>query len=60
MLVQQIGAKMGKDWTGDKNSIFKTLGARNHTTKERENDDYYATDPIARDALILGGGANSS
>lgn len=52
---------MGKDWTGDKNSIFKTLGASNHTTKERENDDYYATDPIAIDALILGGGgANSS
>lgn len=47
---------MGKDWTGDKNSIFKTLGASNHTTKERENDDYYATDPIAIDALILGGG----
>lgn len=56
MLVQQIGEKMGKDWTGDKNSIFKTLGASNHTTKERENDDYYATDPIAIDALILGGG----
>lgn len=50
---------MGKDWTGDKNSIFKTLGASNHTTKERENDDYYATDPIAIDALILVG-ANSS
>lgn len=42
---------MGKDWTGDKNSIFKTLGASNHTTKERENDDYYATDPIAIDTL---------
>lgn len=47
---------MEKDWTGNKNSIFKTLGASNHTTKERENDDYYATDPIAIDALILGGG----
>ena len=24
-----------KDWTGYKNSIFKTLGASNHTEKER-------------------------
>ena len=47
---------MDKDWTGNKNSIFKTLGASNHTTKERENNDYYATDPIAIDSLIMGGG----
>lgn len=45
-----------KDWTGDKNSIFKTLGATNHTTKEREYNDYYATDPIAIDSLIQSGG----
>ena len=45
-----------KDWTGNKNSIFKTLGASNHTDKERENDDYYATDPIAIDVLIKDGG----
>lgn len=24
-----------KDWTGDKNSVYKTLGASNHTDKER-------------------------
>lgn len=47
---------MDKDWTGNKNSIFKTLGASNHTTKERENNDYYVTDPIAIDSLIMGGG----
>ena len=45
-----------KDWTGDKNSIFKTLGASNHTDKERQSDDYYATDPIAIDVLINDGG----
>lgn len=33
-----------KDWTGNKNSVFKTLGASNHTDKERQNEDYYATD----------------
>lgn len=40
------------DWTGDKNSIFKTLGASNHTDKAREANDYYCTDPKAIDALL--------
>jgi hypothetical protein len=40
-----------KDWKGNKNSVFKTLGASNHTDKERESQDYYATDPIAIDKL---------
>ncbi len=44
-----------KDWTGNKNSVFKTLGASNHTDKERQNEDYYATDPIAIDVLIRDG-----
>lgn len=41
-----------KEWRGDKNSVFKTLGASNHTVKEREQNDYYATDPIAIDKLL--------
>ncbi len=41
-----------KDWTGNKNSIYKTLGASNHTKEERQNEDYYATDPIAIDKLL--------
>ena len=41
-----------KDWVGNKNSIFKTLGASNHTDKEREENDFYATDPIAIDKLL--------
>ena len=41
-----------KDWIGNKNSIFKTLGASNHTDKERENDDFYATDPDAGKMLL--------
>ena len=43
---------MNKDWTGDKNSIFKTLGASNHTEKEREINDYYATEPKALELLL--------
>lgn len=51
---------MGKDWTGNGKSIFTTLGASNHTDKERETNDYYATDPIAIDALLSGGGRYSA
>lgn len=43
---------VNKNWTGDKNSIYKTLGASNHTNKEREIYDYYATDPIAAKLLL--------
>lgn len=32
--------------------MFKTLGASNQTVKEREQNDYYATDPIAIDKLL--------
>lgn len=41
-----------KDWIGNGNSIYKTLGASNHTDKEREKNDFYATDPIAIDKLL--------
>ena len=33
-------------------SLFKTIGATNHTEKERQNEDYYATDPIAAKLLL--------
>lgn len=41
-----------KDWTGNKKSIFVTLGASSHTDKERHIEDYYATDPIAATLLL--------
>lgn len=41
-----------KDWDGNSNSIYKTLGASNHTDKDRENDDFYATEPKAADLLM--------
>ena len=41
-----------RDWTGNKNSIYKTLGASNHTDKERQSEDFYATDPIAAEWLL--------
>lgn len=41
-----------KDWTGNYNSIYKTLGASNHTDNEREVNDYYATEPKAVEVLL--------
>lgn len=41
-----------KDWNGNQNSIYKTLGASNHTEKERQPDDYYATEPKAAELLL--------
>ena len=43
---------MGKDWTGSKESVFKQLGASDHCSDEREENDYYATDPKAIDDLL--------
>ena len=40
------------DWKGNTNSIFKIIGASNHSNTEREANDFYATDPKAIDALV--------
>jgi len=46
------GTTYQKNWSGNKNSVFKTLGASNHADHEREVNDYYATDPIAGKLLL--------
>lgn len=43
---------MAKDWVGNDNSVFKALGASNHTDKERENNDFYATESKAAYLLM--------
>ena len=40
-----------KDWTGNHSSQFAALGSSNHTELEREENDFYATDPRAITAL---------
>lgn len=40
-----------KDWTGNNKSTYTTLGASNHTDKDRETHDYYATEPKAVELL---------
>ena len=42
---------MNKDWTGNSRSAHATLGARNYAQYDREENDFYATDPIALELL---------
>lgn len=43
---------MDKDWIGNNKAIFVQLGASNHTKKQREINDYYATDPNALEIFL--------
>lgn len=40
-----------KDWTGTPKAMFKVLGASNHCEHERQEDDFYATEPRAVELL---------
>ena len=37
---------------GNKKSTFRCLGTSTHTNHDRQQDDYYATDPIAAKLLL--------
>lgn len=41
-----------KDWTGNEQACFATLGARNYAKEEREENDFYATEPKAVELLL--------
>lgn len=41
-----------KDWNGNKKSIYVTLGASNHVAEERQEYDFYETDPKAAEMLL--------
>lgn len=40
------------DWTGNAKSVYTCHGASNHSEGERQQHDYYATDPEAVEALL--------
>ena len=48
-----MGGKMPKNWTGNYKSTYATLGASNHAEHNREEDDYYATDPATIKPLFV-------
>lgn len=41
-----------KDWTGNKSSVYKIIASSNHSESEREENDYYATDPKCLEMLL--------
>ena len=41
-----------KDWTGNSRTTHAILGARNYASNEREQNDYYATEPKAARLLM--------
>lgn len=41
-----------KDWTGNKKSTFVTLGASNHSLVDREEHDFYSTDPKSLEIFL--------
>ena len=41
-----------KDWIGNKRTVYACLGASNHSSHDREINDYYATDPKAAELLL--------
>lgn len=43
---------MPNDWTGRANSAFVCNGASNHSDGDREENDYYATEPKATELLL--------
>jgi hypothetical protein len=43
---------MDKDWTGNKKSVFVSLGSSAHSEEDREKNDYYATEPKAIRLLL--------
>lgn len=43
---------MAKDWTGNSKSAIAGIAPSNHSRKNREQDDFYATDPKAVEELL--------
>lgn len=43
---------INKDWIGNTQATFVTLGATNHSQSERESNDFYATEPKAIKLLM--------
>lgn len=41
-----------KDWTGNSKTTFIQLGASNHSLKDREVNDFYATDPNSLEIFL--------
>lgn len=52
MYVNREREQQNKDWIRNKASTFVTLAASNHSSGERQQHDYYATEPKAAELLL--------
>lgn len=43
---------MDKDWVGNRYSVYNSLAASNHSNVDREQNDYYATNPKALEKFM--------
>ena len=50
--VRAVSKAVGQDWTGNYHSVCGCLGAHNECKEDREENDFYATQPIAAEWLI--------
>lgn len=41
-----------RDWTGNQKTVYTTLGASSHSNTQRQQYDYYATEPKAVELLL--------
>lgn len=41
-----------KDWSGNDKSVYMSLGASSHSKEERQQHDFYATEPKALELLL--------
>ena len=41
-----------KDWEGNSQSVFRAIGASNHSDSKRQSHDFYATEPKAAQLLL--------
>ena len=41
-----------KDWEGNSQSVFRVIGASNHSDSKRQSHDFYATEPKAAQLLL--------
>lgn len=51
-LFSEVAHTKNRDWTGNSRSSHATLGARNYALNEREEHDFYATEPKALELLL--------
>lgn len=50
--MNKIKSENNKNWIGNQKAVHSTLGSSNHSKKEREKMDFYATNPSAINDLF--------